>query len=141
MPKTATTDGGGAAHDPRGKLADFAEDLGKLLGSTERKATQWLSQRENVAKQLSAIRDKASSLLQQLGSVAGESPLPWRRSKATGRKRGGPPGSTNTQAVAAATATRSTRRRKRKPMSAEARAKIAAAQRARWAKQKKTNNG
>ena len=75
MPKTATTDGGGAAHDPRGKLADFAEDLGKLLGSTERKATQWLSQRENVAKQLSAIRDKASSLLQQLGSVAGESPL------------------------------------------------------------------
>jgi hypothetical protein len=31
--------------------------------------------------------------------------------------------------------------RKRKPMSAAGRAKIAAAQRARWAKQKKTKNG
>ena len=127
----------GTLQDAKGKLADFAEDLVNLLGTTERKATEWLSQRENVSKQLSAIRDKASSLLQQLGSAAGESPLSWRRRNATGRKRG----SKNRQTVAAATATRSPRRRKRKPMSAEARAKIAAAQRARWAKQKKAKNG
>ena len=137
MAKTARTDGGGTAQDPGGKLADFAEDLGKLLGSTERKATQWLSQRENVAKQLSAIRDKASSLLQQLGSAAGDSGLSWRGRKATGRRRGRPPGSKNKPSVAPVKATKAGPRRKRKPMSAEARAKIAAAQRARWAKQKK----
>jgi hypothetical protein len=140
MAKTRAVEQRSVVQHARGKLADFAEDLGNLFGTTERKATQWLSQRENVAKQLSAIRDKASSLLQQLGSVAGESPLPWRRTKTAGRRRGRPPGSKNKQTTAAEAA-KSTRRRKRKPMSAEARAKIAAAQRARWAKQKKAKNG
>ena len=139
MPKTI--DGRGTTRDPGGKLADFAEDLGKLLGTTERKATEWLSQRENVAKQLSAIRDKASSLLQQLGSFSGENPFPGRKPSATGRRRGRPRGSKNKRPKTAQTATKAAPRRTRKPMSAESRAKIAAAQRARWAKQKKAKNG
>ena len=142
MPKSAKSDGQGAAQDPGGRLADFAEDLGNLLGTTERKAAEWLSQRDSVAKQLSAIRDKAGSLLQQLGSFSGESPLPWRKRKSTGRRRGRPPGSRNKKAATAVVAAgKAASRRTRKPMSAEARAKIAAAQRARWAKQKKAKNG
>jgi len=141
MPKKTRTDGGGTAQNLGGQLADFAEDLGNLLGTTERKAAEWLSQRENVAKQLSTIRDKAGSLLQQLGSFSGENPFPWRKRKATGRRRGRPPGSKNKQTFTAAKAGKPAARRKRKPMSAEARAKIAAAQRARWAKQKKAKNG
>lgn len=97
------------------RLENFAEDLGRLLGTTERKAAEWLSQRQTVVRQLMAIRDKASDLLQQLGSDrAGAS--------ARGRKRG--PG-------------RPRGRRKKRVMSAEARAKIAAAQLARWARQKR----
>lgn len=141
MPKTIRTAAGAPARDPGGKLADFAGDLGNLLGTTERKAAEWLSQRENVAKQLSAIRDKASSLLQQLGSFSGENPFPWQKVKTAGRKPGRRPGSGNNQARVAQTATKAALRRKRKPMSAESRAKIAAAQRARWAKQKKAKNG
>jgi hypothetical protein len=66
-----------------GKLGDFAEDLGSLLGTTERKATEWLGQRELVAARLAAIRDKASSLLTQL---AGNVPFPRKGKTGSVRK-------------------------------------------------------
>jgi hypothetical protein len=34
------------------KAEAFAEDLGRLLGTAERKASEWLSQRRSVAAQL-----------------------------------------------------------------------------------------
>ena len=54
-----------------GKLGDFAEELGTFLGTTQRKATALLGQREQVAARLSAIRDKADQLLRDLAGGAG----------------------------------------------------------------------
>lgn len=111
------------AADQDGALADFAEDLGRLLGTAERKAATWLDQRKTVAEQLAAIRDKASELLSQLGGGGGTSsasaaaPRPRGRRAGTKRAAGGP--------------------RKRRRMSAEARERIAEAQRQRWAKVRK----
>lgn len=77
-------------------IADFAEDLGKLLGRTERKASEWLSQRRVLADQLSAVRDQADRLLRQLtGGAASAAPARAggggaRKGKALkGRKRPG----------------------------------------------------
>src|SRR5580765_515079 len=49
------------------RLGDLAEDLGTFLGSSERKASDWLARQQELRKQLSAIRDKATALLSQLG--------------------------------------------------------------------------
>lgn len=103
------------------RLEGFAEDLGKLLGQAQSKAESWLGQRKAIADHLVGVRDAATRLLVQLG--VGDAPRSGRKPrgaevKATGAGSG-----------------RSTK--KKRTMSPEARAKIAAAQRARWAKQKK----
>jgi hypothetical protein len=49
------------------RMTDLAEDLGTFLGTSERKATEWLSRQQQLRKQLSAIRDRATALLSQLG--------------------------------------------------------------------------
>ena len=112
------------------QLKNFADDLGTLLGLAQNKADSWLNQRKAIAEQLVGVRDTASRLLAQLGISDG--PPAARR----GRK----PGSKNrvTTADAAAAAKRGVGRpaKKKRSMSAEAREKIAAAQRKRWAKQK-----
>jgi hypothetical protein len=57
------------------------------LGTAQAKAENWLSQRQDIAKHLTDIRDTASGVLE---SLAGESPFPWsklrRRAKARTRK-------------------------------------------------------
>jgi hypothetical protein len=100
------------------RIEAFAEDLGRLLGTARAKADDWMSQREQIAKQLADIRDTASKLLTDLGHQA-QSAL---------RRRGA--GHKNTYAPAPVS------RRRRRKMSAAARAKIAEAQRQRWARQK-----
>jgi hypothetical protein len=118
--------------DASGRVETFAEDLGKLLGTAERKATEWLSQREEVARQLSQLRDKATQLLSQLGLTG-----VIANSAASGHRWGRPP--------AAASQTPARRGRppgkKKRTMSAEARALIAAAQRRRWAKVRREQEG
>ena len=104
------------------KLEDFAEDLGKLLGQAQNRAESWLGQRKAIADHLIGLRDTATRLLSQLGVA--EAPRAARRSArsaapAQRRGPGRPKGSG----------------KKKRTMSAEARAKISAAQRARWAKQ------
>jgi hypothetical protein len=104
------------------KLEDFAEDLGRMLGQAQNKAESWLGQRKAIADHLIGLRDTATQLLAQLGV----SDAPRR-----GRRPGRP------AASAQRTGSASTKgRKKKRTMSAEARARIAAAQRARWAKQK-----
>ena len=49
------------------KVEQFAEDLGRLLGTVQAKAEGWVGQRNEIAKRLADIRDTASQLLQQLG--------------------------------------------------------------------------
>jgi len=107
-----------------GKLEEFAEDLGKLLGQAQNKAENWLGQRKAIAANLVGLRDTATRLLAQLGVSDGGSPAAKRGRKpaASAPERRGPG--------------RPRGARKKRTMSTEARAKIAAAQRARWAKQK-----
>lgn len=112
-------------------IEGFAEDLGKLLGTAQAKASSWLEQRKSIAVQLTQIRDTANDYLQRLSGEAASVAGAFQRGR-----RGRPPGSKKRQAGA----------RKGKPgrppgsgkkkggMSAEGRARIAAAQKARWAK-------
>jgi hypothetical protein len=106
------------------KLEEFAEDLGRLLGTARSKAEGWLGQRQAIVKQLTQLRDEASKLLTQLGHGA-ERVI----------RRGRPAGSKNVVKRGPGRPKGSGARKRRK-MSAAARAKISAAQKARWAKQK-----
>ena len=53
-----------------GAFETFAEDLGHLLSSAQTKAAGWLGQRQQIAEQLTQIRDSATELLGKLGSRA-----------------------------------------------------------------------
>lgn len=110
------------------KLEEFAEDLGRLLGTAQAKAEGWLGQRQHITKHLTEIRDTASKLLQQLGNSAVG--LTRRRGRPAGSGRG--PG----RAAKGAPGRPKGSGRKRRTMSAAARAKISAAQKKRWAKVK-----
>jgi hypothetical protein len=101
----------------------FAEDLGRLLGTAQTKAEGWMNQRKEIIKHLSEIRDTASRLLTDLGQQAERIV-----------RRGRPAGSTN--AAPAQPVAQPVSRKRRRKMSAEARARIAEAQRKRWAAQK-----
>jgi hypothetical protein len=103
------------------KIEAFAEDLGKLLGHAQNKAESWLAQRKAIAEQLTNLRDTANRL-QQLG--VGEARRPGRPRK--------PVADDGSPSVAV-----NRGRGKKRTMSAEAREKISAAQKARWAKQKR----
>src|SRR5262245_3831315 len=96
------------------KIEDFAEELGRLLGTAEAKARGWLGQRQPIAKTLEGSRDTANKLLDDLGHRAQAGVRRGRRAAA------GRPG----------------RPKKRRTMSAEAREKIRQAQLKRWAKEK-----
>jgi hypothetical protein len=109
------------------KIEDFAEELGRLLGTAEAKAKGWLGQREQIAKTLAGIRDTANGLLSQLGEQASG----VARAVARGR-RGRPPGSKNKPGPGRPKGPG----KKKRTMSAKARAAISAAQKKRWAKVK-----
>jgi hypothetical protein len=90
-----------------------------------------MNQRKAVANQLAQIRDTANRYLLQLTGTSTDG-----AGAARGLRRGRPPGSTTKGTAAPARGPK-----KRRPLSAEAREKIAAAQRARWAKQKSAKSG
>src|SRR5262245_59614664 len=91
------------------QLEEFAEDLGKLLGSAQSNAENWLGQRKAIVTHLEGIRDTASELLERLGNTARMI-----------RRRG--------QAQAAGVV------KKKRILSPAARKRISDAQKARWAK-------
>lgn len=107
------------------KIEEFAEDLGKMLGTARAKAEGWLGQRQAIVKQLTQLRDEASKLLSDLGH---EAQRVVRRGRLAGRTSAG--------AVKRGPGRPASSGRKRRKMSAAARAKISAAQKKRWAKQK-----
>jgi hypothetical protein len=108
------------------KIEEFAEDLGRLLGTARAKADRWLGQRQAIVKQLTGLRDEATTLLNQLGHEAAASGRRGRRAASAlvagiqKRSPGRPKGSG----------------KKKRTMSAKARKAISEAQKARWAKQK-----
>lgn len=105
------------------KAEAFAEDLGHLLGTARAKADSWLNQRRQIVKHLTGVRDTASNLLNQLGD---RSQRALRRGRVAFRAAAGD--ATGTIGGGG--------KKKRRSMSKAARAKIAAAQKARWAKVK-----
>ena len=111
-------------------LVDWAEDLGRLLGTAETKAKGWIDQRKAVATQLEGIRDTASRLLEQLtGSQAAEVAslaLIPRKGVADGKRKGAAAVVTNAHYPGVS--------KRKGGMTAEGRARVAEAQRARWAK-------
>jgi hypothetical protein len=119
------------------QLEGFAEDLGRLLGTAAAKADKWMAQRQAIVKQLTDVRDTASKLLADLGQRAQASVGGKRR----GRLSGSAPGVVNRiRSLGVVNKLRDSLVapvvRKRRKMSKAARAKISAAQKARWAKLK-----
>jgi len=49
-----------------GTVVNFAEDLGRILGTAQRKAEDWMNQRQAITEQLTQIRDTATKYLSQL---------------------------------------------------------------------------
>jgi len=118
-------------------LGDFAADLGRFLGGVQGKAASWLQQRNDIAEQLTQIRDTANNYLQQLSGGRSVT-TPSMLAKEVAR-RGRPPGSKNAKRAATAVSSApegavAEAPAKKRFMSAEARARIAEAQRKRWAK-------
>lgn len=125
--------GGGAVPSrAERRIEEFAEDLGRLLGTARAKAEGWIGQRRNVARRLEEIRDTAGELLKRLGggwksadrAVRADSPAATARP----RKAAAPP---DTPPAAPP------QPRKKRTMSAAARQAISEAQKARWARQKR----
>lgn len=112
------------------QLEAFAEDLGELLGKAQSKAAGWLGQRKAIADRLVDVRDTATRLLAQLGIAETTAPRRGRPVRSAASSNG---------AAAGTARTVGRKRGRRRKMSAEARARISAAQKARWAKVKKTS--
>src|SRR5580765_2173610 len=110
------------------KIEAFAEDLGRILGTARAKADSWLGQRQAIVKQLTQLRDEASSLLNQLGDQAAAASRRGRRvadSFVAGYQKRGPgrpKGSKNRKGIIIVGGKR------RRRMSAAARAAISRAQ-------------
>jgi hypothetical protein len=104
------------------KLEDFAEDLGRLLGTARGKAENWLNQRQSIVKNLTDLRDTATRLLADLGDQA----------QIVARRRGRP----RKDSVVGQIQPQPLSRKRKRKMSPEARRRISEAQKARWAKQK-----
>lgn len=111
---------------PRGPRAGVPETVGAALGTVMAKVDAWMAQRQVLAKELQQVIGRAQGMLASLGGAAA---LPLGR-RGRPKQSLGPRHEMSMLTAGAAPAT------KRRVMSAEAREKIAAAQRARWAKQK-----
>ena len=119
------------------RSAGVPENIGTALGRVAARLDGWLAQRNEIARELNDVIQRAQGMLSQIGER--DIPWPfrgkgWRRSKVT----------TPSMVAGAIAATneaqlRERRRGKRKKftLSAEARKRISEAQKARWAAQRK----
>ena len=110
-------------------MVDFAEDLGRLLGTAQAKASNWLNQRKNVIEELTQLRDTANQLLTDLagGGVSGAAAV---RAARRGRQKG-----LNNGGVTGATA--GARKGGRPRMSAAARKAVSVRMRKYWAQRRR----
>ena len=110
-------------------LEEIAAEVGRLFGTTEKHAKNWLNQRQLLLEALSTVRDNANGLIAQLG---GENPFPW------GKRKPGRPA----KMVANIPLNDGPRRRRgRRKISEETRAKMRAAAQKRWAEGKQAEGG
>jgi hypothetical protein len=111
-------------------MVDFAEDLGRLLGTAQAKASNWLNQRKDVIDELTQLRDTANRLLRDL--TGGESPAGAGTRGRRGRRR-----AANGTTAAAGSSVAPARPGRRK-MSAAARKAVSKRMRKFWAERRKT---
>jgi hypothetical protein len=121
-------------------VGDLAENLGRVLGNTEKSLRGWFSQRDKFIKSLIDIRDRANKLLAEAGHQAQQA------ASAVATRRGRPPGPGRKKS--AKTANRrpaqpkgSDKKTRKGGMSPEGRARVAAAQKARWAAKRAAAGG
>jgi hypothetical protein len=116
----------------RSGKAGVPETVGAALGTVMAKVDAWVAQRQVLANELQQVINRAQGMLTSLGG---------RTAAGTRRGRPQPPqGVGPMHDMSMLTAGRAPTR-KRRAMSVEAREKIAAAQRARWARQKAASAG
>lgn len=120
-----------AGRNMEGAALDFAEDLGRFLGSTQRKAEEWLGQRNALTERLTQIRDAANGYLQQL--TGGTNGAGLGETRAT--RRGRPAGS---KVMAAAGSANPSGKRKRRGMTAAQRKAVGERMKKYWAARRKT---
>jgi hypothetical protein len=70
------------------RMVNFAEDLGRILGTTQAKASAWLGQRQQIARQLTQVRDTAERLLADLTGGGARLAATVRRARKTGARKG-----------------------------------------------------
>ena len=105
-------------------LEEIAAEVGRLFGTTEAHARQWLQQRNAMLEALHLVRGKATDLIDEL---SGRKRRQFkRRAVAQAQRAQVPPGDP----------AEATMGRKKRRMSAATRAKMRAAARKRWAKRK-----
>jgi len=72
-------------------FARIAEDVGRLIGTTERRASEWLAQRETLVDRLTRVRNSATWLLTELESTGASAVNAFgsaiRRKRQPARKR------------------------------------------------------
>ena len=106
-------------------LEEIAAEVGRLFGTTERHARKWLDERQTLLEALGTVRDRASSLMAELG-IDGARLMAGQKRRRTSRD------------VKAAPLTDTPRKRRgRRKISEATKAKMRAAAVARWARVKK----
>lgn len=105
-------------------LEEIAAEVGRLFGTTEAHARQWLKQRNAMLEALHLVRGRATDLIDEL---SGRKRRQFKRRAAAQAQRAQVPAGDPADA---------TMGRKKRRMSAATRAKMRAAARKRWAKRK-----
>jgi len=85
-PHASTSENHAPHGDMEKKLIDLAENLGRLVGTAEQKATSWFGRREEIAAQLTQIRDTCNTYLRDLADGGAALADAVRR----GRREGAP---------------------------------------------------
>ena len=98
------------------KIEERTDDMAQMLDAARARAEGWLSQKHHIKRHLEGIRDTASALLEKMGHSPAGRPA-------------------NVRQVTIVTG-QSNNLRNPRTISAEGRARIAEAQRKRWAAQK-----
>ena len=66
--ETASASGAATVDPMEQRLLDFADQLGRMVGTIHAKAEGWL-ERENLNRQIASVRDGAAHLLEQLAEA------------------------------------------------------------------------
>lgn len=107
-------------------LEEIAAEVGRLFGTTERHAKQWLQQRNAMLEALHAVRSKATDLIDDL---SGAKRRHYKRRASAAARRAQVPAGGSTEILAG---------RKKRRLSAATRAKMRASAKRRWAEKRKS---